>query len=170
MRYKKTPAAERENYKYYFADGTTDDVPAGENGVTAELIAVLHSFDDKEVTNNLKNRRMSLTEDEKEIFKEKMEAFSEEDFFRSLELLYEEGVLADSLRSEDTYFADEPQDIEMLREVVMRLTPIDRQIYGLVLIKRHTYSEVADITGLKKCTVGYHVRKIRKIIKEKLKL
>lgn len=168
MRYKKTPNAERKNYKYYFADGTSINVPAGENGVTAELIAVLHSLDDKEITNNLKNRKMSLTEDEKEIFKERMETFSDEDFFRSLELLNEEGFLADRLQSEDTYFADVPQDIEQLREAVMSLPPIKIKIYELVLIKRFTSSEASQILGIPDRTVREYAAQIRKYIKDSL--
>lgn len=170
MRYKKTPNSERKSYKYYFSDGTSNNVPAGENGVTAELIAFLHSLDDKEVNNNLKNRKMSLTENERELCKEKMEEFSDEDFFRSLELLNEEGFLADRLQSEDTYFADVPQDVEQLLKVVMSLSSLDKEIYRLVLINGYKYGEAADILGVKECTVGYHVKKIRKIIEEKINL
>ena len=47
-RKNKTGKANRKNYNYYLADGTKITIVAGENGVSEELIAKLHSFDDEE--------------------------------------------------------------------------------------------------------------------------
>ena len=54
-RFVKTPLNRRKFYTYYFLDGTTRVFHVGDNGVTAEIIKKLHSYDDAEVYNNIKN-------------------------------------------------------------------------------------------------------------------
>ena len=65
MKFRKTPADKRSSYTFRFNDGSTFTVQPGEDGVTEADIRMLHSFDDAEVYNNLKNSRPELTKEEK---------------------------------------------------------------------------------------------------------
>ncbi len=58
MLFRKTPTSERDNYVYRFNDGTVSVIAEGSE---AEVwIRSLHSFDDGEVYNNIKNSRPQL--------------------------------------------------------------------------------------------------------------
>ena len=58
MLFRKTPTSERGNYVYRFNDGTVSVIAEGSE---AEVwIRSLHSFDDAEVYNNIKNSRPQL--------------------------------------------------------------------------------------------------------------
>jgi len=73
MRLKKTNATNRTTYTYSFTEmgengeyiTRTETLRPGENGVTEMDIKMLHSLDDSEVYNNLKNLRPKVTDDEK---------------------------------------------------------------------------------------------------------
>ncbi|MBR2528139.1 MAG: hypothetical protein IKE58_06710 [Blautia sp.] len=58
MLFRKTPTSERDNYVYRFNDGTVSVIAEGSE---AEVwIKSLHSFDDAEVYNNIKNSRPQI--------------------------------------------------------------------------------------------------------------
>ena len=57
MRFRKTRSDSRSTYIYRFDDGTSVTLCPGENGVTEADIRMLHSLDDAEVYNNIKNSR-----------------------------------------------------------------------------------------------------------------
>ena len=63
----KTPADQRGSYKYIHRETETIEVIPGEDGVTAPLIKLLHSMDDHDVYENLKNRRPELEDWQKKI-------------------------------------------------------------------------------------------------------
>ena len=65
MKTKKTRWDKRGTYTFNFNDGTNVTLRPGEDGVTEADIKVLHSLDDAEVYNNIKNSRPPLTEAEK---------------------------------------------------------------------------------------------------------
>ena len=69
-RFVKTPLNRRKFYTYYFLDGTTRVFHVGDNGVTAEIIKKLHSYDDAEVYNNIKNASPDPPKSEKKERKE----------------------------------------------------------------------------------------------------
>ena len=78
MKLKKTPQNERGNYKY------TDSgvvIKPNDNGVTEKHIFALHSFDDSEVRNNLKNLRCPLSDKMKEEVIEWAEQHPGEDIY-----------------------------------------------------------------------------------------
>lgn len=61
MKTKKTRWDKRGTYTFQFDDGTSITLRPGEDGVTEADIKVLHSLDDAEVYNNLKNSRPPMT-------------------------------------------------------------------------------------------------------------
>ena len=65
MRFRKTRSDSRSTYIYRFDDGTSVTLCPGENGVTEADIKMLHSLDDAEVYNNIKNSRPPMTSEEK---------------------------------------------------------------------------------------------------------
>ena len=65
MKTKKTRWDKRGAYTFQFNDGTSVTLRPGEDGVTEADIKVLHSLDDAEVYNNIKNSRPPMTEAEK---------------------------------------------------------------------------------------------------------
>lgn len=60
MKTKKTSYQNRGTYIYTFDTGDKHILKPGENGVTAEMIKILHSEDDHEVYYNLKNISISV--------------------------------------------------------------------------------------------------------------
>ena len=65
MKTKKTRWDKRGAYTFQFNDGTSVTLRPGEDGVTEADIKVLHSLDDAEVYNNIKNSRPPMTGAEK---------------------------------------------------------------------------------------------------------
>ena len=65
MKTQKTRLDKRGAYTFQFNDGTSVTLRPGEDGVTEADIKVLHSLDDAEVYNNIKNSRPPMTEAEK---------------------------------------------------------------------------------------------------------
>ena len=65
MKTKKTRWDKRGTYTFQFNDGTSITLRPGEDGVTEADIKILHSLDDAEVYNNIKNSRPPMTAEEK---------------------------------------------------------------------------------------------------------
>ena len=68
MLFRKTPTSERGNYVYRFSDGMVSVIAEGDEA--AVWIKSLHSFDDAEVYNNIKNSRPQLESWQKKALEE----------------------------------------------------------------------------------------------------
>ena len=67
MLFRKTPTSERGNYVYRFSDGMVSVIAEGDEA--AVWIKSLHSFDDAEVYNNIKNSRPQLDPGRRRLWK-----------------------------------------------------------------------------------------------------
>ena len=175
MKYKKTPNSERKCYTYIYVgkDGEKrmEYIVSGENGVTEKQIAQLHALDDKEVYNNLKNCRVSPTKRMRQDMKEWDKKHPNEDNPHNVSLynISLDDMDAVSLSKVEyinaTEKGDVPLEIERLREVVEKLSELDRKIYELVIIEEMSKSEAAKLLSITEGTVRYHLNYIIEFIR-----
>lgn len=199
MRIRKTRQDQRRNYIYQFADGHKDVITAGENGVTEIDIKMLHSRDDSEVNNNLKNMKPDRTEDEKEEIKrwkdKYIEDFEEEYGYKpnkedveymanevfpknyNLSLDYDhEGELDSDKKaiSYETSTCDDYSEIispwsEQMEELLNELTAKQRQVVQLMYVEGYKQSEIAKMLGISSAGVKKHLDKAKAFIKKNYK-
>jgi len=177
MKSHKTPLKERGTYTYYSLDGTTRTVKANEDGVTEEIIKILHSLDDSEVYYNNKFWHRPLTEKQKQDIKEWEENHPGEKYNKiwwniSLDSIYEnEGNQDKSIFLADTTLIDETvsDEVEKLREVVSKMTERQKQVYELHFIEGYSLTEVAAVLKVSIPVVHKHKNAILKIIKKNFK-
>ena len=163
MAIRKTSLKERRTYTYSFVDGTKIVLRPGEDGITEEDIKLLHSLDDAEVYNNIKNAKSSLVVDMQ----------SEEGVQREWNLSLD-AMLVDSESSpsaEDEYFANvDETEREMVDRILCFLTDKQREVYYLVAIVGLTQKEAAKEMGTNLSTTNEHwLRALERIEAEKKK-
>ena len=153
----------------------------GEDGVTEADIKLLHSLDDAEVYNNIKNSHPPLTDAEK-AEKENWKAKHPGERYPAnwnLSLDYMVGDDGDEdapdksriLSEACTYMEPEYEtEQEMLDRILCFLTDIQREIYRLVKIEEYTQTEVADILGTSVPNVNKHFKKALARIEEQKKM
>lgn len=177
MRFKKTRSDKRVTYTFHFDDGSNITVRPGEDGVTEADIKVLHSLDDAEVYNNIKNSRPPMTEAEKAA-KKRWEAEHPGERYPAnwnLSFDYMAGNDGDEdnpdksriLSAACTYMetADETET-QMLNRILWFLTDIQREVYRLVKIVGHTQTEAAEILGTSIPNINKHLKKAMERIEE----
>lgn len=154
MRFKKTRWDKRGTYTFDFDDGTRMMIRPGEDEVTEADIKLLHSMDDAEVYNNIKNSRPQLTEEEKAEKKRWEEAHPGEKYPMNwnLSLDYMAGEDGDDDRldksevaaaaSTEMVYEDESEE-GMVERILDFLSPMQRQVYYLRHIKGYKGKEVA---------------------------
>jgi len=177
MKFRKTRSDRRGTYTFYFDDGSSVTVSPGEDGVTEADIKVLHSLDDAEVYNNIKNSRPPMSDTEK-AEKKKWEAAHPGETYPAnwnLSLDYMAGEDSDDdnpdksrvLAKVCTYMEPEYEtEAEMLNRILWFLTDIQREVYRLVKIAGHTQTEAAKIMGTSIPNVNKHLRKAMERIEE----
>lgn len=199
MRTRKTRQDQRRNYIYQFADGHKDVITAGENGVTEIDIKMLHSRDDSEVNNNLKNMRPGRTEEEKEEIKRWKEKYIEDfekeygykpnkedvDYMANevfpknynLSLDYDQnGELASDKKtiSYETATCDDYSEIispwsEQMETLLNELTAKQRQVVQLMYVEGYSQSEIAKMLGISSAAVKKRLDKAKAFIKKNYK-
>lgn len=172
MRYRKTPANQRESYRYRFADGTKKDVTKGE--VSPDLIKLLHAMDDAEVYNNIKNSRpplMSWQKKERDEWKKKHPGEEpEKDWNLSLDCLMETpnpdcSIYAKQVADAVAEKEDRPKD--KLHSAVEELTEKEKELYRLRITEEYSQEVVAEMMGVSQNTISKRERKLMKKLKEK---
>jgi len=200
MKIRKTRQDEREVYQYSFQVRTekgeyiekTITLKPGENGVTELDIKMLHSMDDSEVYNNLKNARPKRTEKEKaEIEKWKDKFISDfatrygykpnkyiikyavnDAFPRNYNLSLDfdaDGDIDPDKRLIASISDKESVEIfewsERMEEVLSLLTDKQRLVINLMFVEGYTQSEIADLMNISSAAVKKHLDKAKEIIK-----
>ena len=154
MRFKKTRWDKRGTYSYETSMGEKLTLKPGEHGITEADIKLLHSLDDAEVYNNIKNSRPQLSPDQK-AEKKKWEAEHPGETYPAnwnLSLDYMAGEDGDddkldksevtAAASVEMIYEDESEE-EMVERILDFLSPMQRHVYYLRHIKGYKGTEVA---------------------------
>ena len=200
MRIHKTNQKDRSVYNYKTTVRTekgeyvekTITLKPGENGVTELDIKMLHSFDDSEVYNNLKNARPKRTEKEKaeiEKWKDKfISDFAARYGYKPNKHIIEDAVNdafprnynlsldfdADGDIDPDkrliASISDKESDemfewSERMEEVLSLLTDKQRLVINLMFVEGYRQSEIADLMSISSAAVKKHLDKAKEIIK-----
>lgn len=200
---RKTYSSQRGVYQYIFDVRNSEGeyvqevvvIQPGEHGVTEVDIRMLHSLDDSEVHNNLKNLRPKRTAKEKEAIKEFKQAFISEfitqngyephekivneavrdafprnynlslDFDNDGELDQDKGLIALETSTTDTVISEWS---ESMLEAMAHLTPRQHEIIELMFVKKLKQNEIALILDISPAAVNKHYKKAIETLKKNL--
>lgn len=200
MRIHKTNQKDRGVYKYTTTQRTEKGeyvekiivIKPGENGVTELDIKMLHSLDDSEVYNNLKNARPKRTEKEKaeiEKWKDKfirnfaarygykpnkyIIKYAVKDAFPrnyNLSLDFDADGDIDPDKRLIASIADKESDekfewSERMEGVLSLLTDKQRLVINLMFVDGYKQSEIAELMNISSAAVKKHLDKAKEIIK-----
>lgn len=167
MLFRKTPTNERGNYVYRFNDGTVSVIAEGSE---AEVwIKSLHSFDDAEVYNNIKNSRPQLEPWQKKALEEWGAQHPGEEPEKNWNLSMD-GLMMTENPDTSVYakqlaemMAEEPDpQKELLYEMVSMLPEEDQDLYRLYYTEGYSQEEIAEMKGVSQNTVSKKLRRIKK--------
>lgn len=176
MVFRRTNYNNRTTYTYKSVTGETITfVPGDANGeITADLIKCLHSLDDKEVYNNIKNHKPQLSDNEKAVIREWEKAHPGEEvpknWIMSLDAFSEDSD-SDMDRSSlmrGGYDRLHSKDLETthLWEVMKEMPDKQRHAFDLVELNGYTMTEVADMLCCSIANVSKLVAKAKEFIKK----
>lgn len=171
MLFRKTPTNERGNYVYRFNDGTVSVIAEGSE---AEVwIKSLHSLDDAEVYNNIKNSRPQVEPWQKKALEEWKAQHPGEEPEKNWNLSMDglmmtenpdTSVYAKQL-AEKTAEESDPMK-ELLYEMVSMLPEEDEDLYRLYYTEGYSQEEIAEMKGVSQNTVSKKLRRIKKQLTE----
>lgn len=171
MLFRKTPTSERGKFVYRFNDGTVSVIA---EGIGIEVwIKSLHSFDDAEVYNNIKNSRPQLEPWQKKALEEwKAEHPGEEpekNWNLSMDGLMktedqDKSIYAKQL-AEMAVEEPDPQK-ELLYEKLSELPSEDQELYILYYVKGYSQEEIAGMKGVSQNTISKKIRRVTKQLTE----
>lgn len=171
MLFRKTPTNERDNYVYRFDDGTVSVIAEGSE---AEVwIKSLHSFDDAEVYNNIKNSRPQIEAWQKKALEECKAQHPGEEPDKNWNLSMD-GLMMTENQDTSVYAkqlaektAEESDPLkELLYEMVSMLPEEDQDLYRLYYTEGYSQKEIAEIKGASQNTVSKKLRRIKKQLTE----
>lgn len=171
MLFRKTPTSERDNYVYRFNDGTVSVIAEGSE---AEVwIKSLHSFDDAEVYNNIKNSRPQLEDWQKKAVEEWKAQHPGEEPDKNWNLSMD-GLMKTENQDTSIYAkqlaemaADEPDpQKELLYEKVAELPDEDQELYCLYFVEGYSQEEIGKMKGVSQNTISKKIRRIQKKLTE----
>lgn len=139
--------------------------------MTEVHIKMLHSMDDAEVYNNIKNARPEPTAEDKQQMREWEEQHPGEKAPRNWNLSLDTSLSDedDSATLGDMIAAPEKTDspeVERLHRIVATMTERQKQVYQLHLLEGFSVKETAAILGMSSPAVTKHKQRIIEIIKE----
>lgn len=171
MLFRKTPTSKRGNFVYRFNDGTVSVIAEGNE---AEVwIRSLHSFDDAEVYNNIKNSRPQLEDWQKKALEEWKAQHPGEEPEKNWNLSMD-GLMKTENQDTSIYAkqlaemaAEEPDpQKELLYEKVVELSADDQELYLLYFSEGYSQEEIAKMKGVSQNTVSKKIRRITKELTE----
>lgn len=171
MLFRKTPTSERGNYVYRFNDGTVSVIAEGSE---AEVwIRSLHSFDDAEVYNNIKNSRPQLEPWQKKALEEWKAQHPGEEPDKNWNLSMD-GLMMTENPDTSVYAkqlaemtVEEPDPMkELLYEKISELPEEDQELYRLYYIEEHSQEQIAKMKGVSQNTVSKKLRRIARQLTE----
>ena len=171
MLFRKTPTSERDNYVYRFNDGTVSVIAEGSE---AEVwIRSLHSFDDGEVYNNIKNSRPQLESWQKKALEEWKAQHPGEEPDKNWNLSMD-GLMMTENPDTSVYAkqlaeitAGEPDLMkELLYEKFSELPEEDQELYRLYYIEVYSQEQIAKMKGVSQNTVSKKLRRIARQLTE----
>ena len=171
MLFRKTPTNERGNYVYRFNDGTVSVIAEG--GEAEVWIKSLHSFDDAEVYNNIKNSRPQTEAWQKKSLEEWKAQHPGEEPEKNWNLSMD-GLMMTENPDTSTYAkqlaektTEESDPLkELLYEMVSMLPEEDQDLYRLYYTEGYSQEEIAEMNGVSQNTVSKKLRRIKKQLTE----
>ena len=171
MKFRKTPANQRGNYRYRIDGRRVEIITAKEAEV--EMIKRLHALDDAEVYNNINNSRPPIEPWQKKAIDEwkKMHPGEEPEKNWNLSL---DGLLETSDTDCSIYARQVAEAVagdtdrlkEILYEVVEELSPAEKELYRLRYREEYSQEEIAGIMGVSQNTISKRIRKLEVKLKE----
>ena len=171
MLFRKTPTSERDNYVYRFDDGKITVIAEGSE---AEVwIKLLHSFDDANVYNNIKNSRPRLEPWQKKAQEEWKAQHPGEEPDKNWNLSMD-GLMMTENPDTSVYAkqlaemtAEEPDPLkELLYEKLSELSYKDQELYRLYYVEEYSQKEIAKMKGVSQNTISKKLRRIAKQLTE----
>ena len=171
MLFRKTPTSERGKYVYRFNDGTVSIIAEGSE---AEVwIKSLHSFDDAEVYNNIKNSRPQLEGWQKKAVEEWKAQHPGEEPEKNWNLSMD-GLMKTENQDTSIYArqltemaAEEPDpQKELLYEKLSELSEKDQELYRLYYFEEYSQEKIAKMKGVSQITISKKLRRIAKQLTE----
>ncbi len=171
MLFRKTPTSKRGNFVYRFNDGTVSVIAKGSG--TEVWIKSLHSFDDAEVYNNIKNSRPQLEPWQRKTLEEWKAQHPGEEPDKNWNLSMD-GLMITENPDTSVYAkqlaemtADEPDSQKkLLYEKLSELLEEDQELYRLYYIEEYSQEQIAKMKGVSQNTVSKKLRRIAKQLTE----
>lgn len=171
MLFRKTPTSKRGNFVYRFNDGTVSVIAKGSG--TEVWIKSLHSFDDAEVYNNIKNSRPQLEPWQRKTLEEWKAQHPGEEPDKNWNLSMD-GLMITENPDTSVYAkqlaemtADEPDSQKkLLYEKLSELPEEDQELYRLYYIEEYSQEQIAKMKGVSQNTVSKKLRRIAKQLTE----
>lgn len=176
MVFRRTNYNNRTTYTYKSVTGETITFASGDaNGeITADLIKCLHSLDDKEVYNNIKNHKPQLSDDEKAAIREWEKAHPREEvpkkWIMSLDAFYgdSDSDMDRSYLMREVYDRSCKEDLATTRlwEVMDDMPDKQHRAFLLVELYGYTMTEAADKLRCSIANVSKLVARAKEFIRE----
>ena len=171
MLFRKTPTSERDNYVYRFDDGKISVIAEGSE---AEVwIKLLHSFDDANVYNNIKNSRPRLEPWQKKAQEEWKAQHPGEEPDKNWNLSMDGLMMTENpdtsvdAKQLAEMTAEEPDPLkELLYEKLSELSYEDQELYRLYYVEEYSQKEIAKMKGVSQNTISKKLRRIAKQLTE----
>lgn len=159
------------NYVYRFNDGTVSVIAEGSE---AEVwIKSLHSLEDAEVYNNIKNSRPQLEAWQKKALEEWKAQHPGEEPEKNWNLSMDGLMMTENpdtsiyakQRAEMTAEEPDPQK-ELLYEKLSELPEDDQELYRLYYTEGYSQEEIAEMKGVSQNTISKKLRRVKKQLAE----